>query len=300
MLQDSKGALRLLLLACLVGLVAAEVGSFCPCLSFFHRYTPPTGIGGEGRYAPVCQRYRNQYRFASLYDRLHRTPLYSAYLLTPAAGKRPKTVWKYEPQLAFSRANPEILCFPEDGKIDQNVIESQAVPRDYTNSTYTRGHLNPSSHHHDMEDRNATFTLTNIVPQKAASNAGTWARLEKEVGARLQGFCLGPAYVITGALPYASGPQPWINNRVAVPEYLWSAYCCPAYNASLPKWARPFFPTYAAVGRNDPQSGPEIVPVNSKAKVRGYDVKRMPLADLEDVLEQRLAMPVTLFQGQCV
>ncbi|KAJ3587670.1 hypothetical protein NHX12_011267 [Muraenolepis orangiensis] len=255
MLQDSKGALRLLLLACLVGLMAAEVGSFSPCLSFFHRDTPPTGIVGSGCTVPVCQRYRNQYRFASLYDRLHRTPLYSAYLLTAAAGKRPKTLWKYEPQ-----------------------IIRESLSR-------------------------ATFTLTNIVPQKAASNAGPWARLEEEVGARLKEFCLGPAYVITGALPYASG-QHWMknNSRVAVPEYLWSAYCCPAYNASLPKWASPFFPTYAAVGRNDPQSGPEIVPVDpkAKAKVRGYDVKRMPLADLEDVLKQRLAMPVTLFQGQCV
>ncbi|KAJ3587669.1 hypothetical protein NHX12_011266 [Muraenolepis orangiensis] len=299
MLQDSKGALRLLLLACLVGLVAAEVGSFSPCLSFFHRDTPPTGIGGEGRYASVCQRYRNQYRFASLYDRLHRTPLYSAYLLTAAAGKRPKK-WMYEPQLAFSKANPEMRRFPKDAKIDQNVRESQAVPLDYTNSTYTRGHLNPSSHHQDMEDRNATFTLTNIVPQLEDSNTGPWKLLEKEVGARLQGFCLGPAYVITGALPYASGHQRLINNRVAVPEYLWSAYCCPTYKASLPVGASPFFPTYAAVGRNDPQSGPEIVPVDPKAKVRGYDVKRMPLADLEDVLKQRLAMPVTLFQGQCV
>ncbi|KAJ3587667.1 hypothetical protein NHX12_011264 [Muraenolepis orangiensis] len=99
MLQDSKGALRLLLLACLVGLVAAEVGSFCPCLRFFHRDTPPTGIGGEGRYASVCQRYRNKYCFASLYDRLHRTPLYSAYLLTTAGRRRPKAMWKYEPQV---------------------------------------------------------------------------------------------------------------------------------------------------------------------------------------------------------
>ncbi|KAJ3581144.1 hypothetical protein NHX12_016997, partial [Muraenolepis orangiensis] len=98
MLQDSKGALRLLLLACLVGLMAAEVGSFSPCLSFFHRDTPPTGIVGSGCTAPVCQRYHNQYRFTSLYDRLHRTPLYSANLLTAAAGKRPKTLWKYEPQ----------------------------------------------------------------------------------------------------------------------------------------------------------------------------------------------------------
>lgn len=184
--------------------------------------------------------------------------------------------------------------------ISQNVMESQAVPLDYTNSTYTRGHLNPSLHHHDSVDRKATFTLTNIVPQREGSNAGPWARLEEVVRARLEAFCPGPAHVITGALPYASG-QRWINNRVAVPEYMWSAYCCTAYNSSLPKWARPFFPAYAAVGRNDQQSGQEIVPVNPKvrSRFRGYDVKRMPLAALEGILRQRLATPISLFQGQC-
>ncbi|CAL8354994.1 unnamed protein product [Merluccius merluccius] len=300
MLQGPTGAPRLLLLAGLIGLVVGEVGDFSPCRRFFYKGVPPTGVTGVGRYAPVCQRFQNQYRFASLYDRQCRAPLYSAYLLTPAAGKRPRINWMYEPQLAFSRANPEMTDFPKDANISQNVRESQAVPLDYTNSTYTKGHLNPSLHHHDTADRKATFTLTNIVPQKSGSNAGTWARLEGEVRTRLEGFCLGPAHVITGALPYASGKR-WINNRVAVPEYMWSAYCCPSYNASLPKWTRPFFPTYAAVGRNDPQSGQDIVPVDPKAKiaVRGYDVRRMSLAVLEDILRQRLAAPITLFQGQC-
>ena len=183
---------------------------------------------------------------------------------------------------------------------DQNVIESQAVLRDYTNSTYTKGHLNPSLHHHHADDRKATFTLTNIVPQKQGSNAGPWARLEDGVRARLEAYCLGPAHVITGFLPYASG-QRWINDRVAVPEYMWSAYCCPSYNASLPRGARPFLPTYAAVGRNDRESGEEIVPVDPAARgtARGYDVRRLPLAELEEVLRQRLASPITLFQGQC-
>ncbi|KAJ3588219.1 hypothetical protein NHX12_011813 [Muraenolepis orangiensis] len=299
MLQDSKGALRLLLLACLVGLMAAEVGSFSPCLRFFHRDTPPTGIDGSGCTEPVCQRYHNQYRFASLYDRLHRTPLYSAYLLTPAAGKRPETVWKYEPQLASSSANPEMLCFPINDKIDQNVIQSQAVPLDYTNSGYTRGHLNPSSHHQDMGDRNATFTLTNIVPQREGLQHGALEVAGGRGGSQAPGVLSGarvrdhrgPALRLRAALDQQQGG----GARVPVVGLL-----LPRLQASLPSGARPFFPTYAAVGRNDPQSGPEIVPVDPNARVWGYDVKRMPLADLEDVLEQRLAMPVTLFQGQCV
>lgn len=97
MLQSSKGAL-LLLLPCLGGLVLGEVGDFSHCLRFFYKRAPPEGIDTEG-YRPICQRYKNQYRFASLYHSQRRTPLYSAYTLTPAAGKRPKNIWKYEPQV---------------------------------------------------------------------------------------------------------------------------------------------------------------------------------------------------------
>uniref|UniRef100_A0A8P4KFP1 Endonuclease domain-containing 1 protein n=1 Tax=Dicentrarchus labrax TaxID=13489 RepID=A0A8P4KFP1_DICLA len=205
---------------------------------------------------------------------------------------------KHTGQLAFSRASSEMkhLHIP----MDQNVIESQAVLQDYKNSNYTKGHLNPSMHQKTKEDREATFTLTNIVPQRAGSNSGPWNGLENEVLKKYKAFCNGLMYVITGAIPYESEPR-WINNRVSVPEYMWSAYCCPSYNTSLPKYAKPFFPTYAAVGRNDRNSGEEIVPVNVKARasVRGYDVRRMSLETLEDILAQRLAMPISLFHGQC-
>lgn len=201
-------------------------------------------------------------------------------------------------KLAFSRANPEMRCF--SNLVDQNVIESQAVVRDYKNSSYTKGHLNPSIHQKTKGNREATFTLTNIVPQRAGSNSGPWSILEREVLRKFEAFCNGSMYVITGAMPYKSGAQ-WIRNRVSVPEYMWSAYCCPSYSANLPDSVKPFFPTYAAVGRNDRNSGEEIVPVNVKARasVRGYDVRRMSLVDLEDILKQRLAMPISLFHRQC-
>ncbi|XP_039976276.1 endonuclease domain-containing 1 protein-like [Xiphias gladius] len=297
MLQFSTGAL-LLLLPWFGGLVLGEVSSdFSQCLDFFYNKTPPQGITDVG-YQPICQRYRNQYRFASLYHRQHREPLYSAYILSPADGKRPNVSWMYEPQLAFSRASPEMKPFHTP--LDQNVIESQAMLRDYRNSNFTKGHLNPSMHQKTIEDREATFTLTNIVPQRAGSNSGPWNRLENEMLRKFNAFCEGPMYVITGAMSYESGDH-WINNRVSIPEYMWSAYCCPSYKPNLPESARPFFPTYAAVGRNDPNSGEEIVPVDVKARasVRGYDVRRMTLETLEGILRQRLAMPVSLFRGQC-
>ncbi|XP_008276568.1 endonuclease domain-containing 1 protein-like [Stegastes partitus] len=294
-LQPFIGALFLLLFG---GLVVGEVDKdFSHCLDFFYNKTPPMGVNAAG-YQPICQRYKNQYHFASLYDRQRRAPLFSAYILSPADGKRPGSTWMYEPQLAFSRASPEMKPF--NISVDQNVIESQAVLQDYRNSNFTKGHLNPSMHQKTRENREATFTLTNIVPQRAGSNSGPWSRLEGEVLRKFKAYCEGPMYVITGAMPYNSGGR-WINNRVSVPEYMWSAYCCPSYKATLPEAERQFFPTYAAVGRNDQTSGEEIVPVNMKAKaaVRGYDVRRMPLETLELILEQRLAIPISLFDGNC-
>ncbi|XP_033488839.2 endonuclease domain-containing 1 protein-like [Epinephelus lanceolatus] len=297
MLQLSAGAV-FLLLSCFGDMVFGEIGnSFSKCHRFFYKGTPPTGISAAG-YQPICQRYKNQYHFASLYHRQHRAPLYSAYILSPADGKRPISSWKYEPQLAFSRASPEMQQFHYP--VDQNVIESQAVLDDYKNSKFTKGHLNPSLHQKTKEDREATFTLTNIVPQQKGSNSGPWSHLENEVLRKFKAFCNGSMYVITGAMPYESGPR-WINNRVSVPEYMWSAYCCPSYRSDLPESVRLFFPTYAVVGRNDRNSGEEIVPVDVKAKasVRGYDVRRMSLETLEGILQTRLKMPISLFKGQC-
>ncbi|XP_034398693.1 endonuclease domain-containing 1 protein-like [Cyclopterus lumpus] len=296
-MQCSTGAL-LLLLPWFSGLVLAEISNdFSQCLDFFYNKTPPKGITAAG-YQPICQHYKNQYHFASLYRRQHRSPLYSAYILSPADGKRPNSTWMFEPQLAFSRASAEMQRFHT--AVDQNVIESQAVFEDYRNSNFTKGHLNPSMHQKTKEDREATFTLTNIVPQRAGSNSGPWNVLEKEVLSKFKTFCNGSMHVITGAMPYESEPR-WINNRVSAPEYMWSAYCCPSYRSKLPKSVKPFFPTYAAVGRNDRNSGEEIVPVNVKARahVRGYDVRRMSLEALEGILKQKLAMPITLFHGQC-
>ncbi|KAM9837886.1 endonuclease domain-containing 1 protein-like [Aulostomus maculatus] len=276
-------------------LCAADVGDFTSCLHFFYRSWPPKGLAGT----PICQRYKNQYRFASLYSRPSRSPWFSAYLFTLPTGKRPTAFWKFEPQLAYPRADGNMIRFPP-GPPDQNVVESQAVELDYINSTYSRGHLNPSLHHEIHEDRSATFTLTNVVPQKAGSNDGPWEFLEQMVNKTLAAYCLGEAYIVTGIIPYQTGEH-WLRNRVAVPEYMWSAYCCPNYNQNLPDELKDSFPTYAAIGRNDRNSTEEIVPVDMTApkQFRGYDVRRMSLATLEMYLKSRYSSVISVFYEQC-
>lgn len=194
-------------------------------------------------------------------------------------------------------ANSEMKDFPKD--VDEDIKKSQAVLDDYSPSfsvpKYTKGHLAPGGHQKTLKDREATYTLTNIVPQLDGSNSGPWRELEEGVLKKFQRYCEGTIYVITGAMPYASGEH-WIHNRVSVPEYMWSAYCCPSYN-TLPKPERSFFPTYAAVGRNDHNSGNDIVPRADNSQ--GYDVKKMSLQELESILQYRLNLEISLFNQQC-
>lgn len=203
-------------------------------------------------------------------------------------------------QLTYSGADGNMIPFPP-GPLDQNVVESQAVGPDYYKSTYSRGHLNPSLHHQTHEDRSATFTFTNVVPQKSGSNEGPWEILEQTINQTLAAFCLGDAYIVTGVMPYQD-EEHWLkNHRVAVPEYLWSAYCCPKYNTSLPIELEDTFPTYAAVGRNDRNSNEDIVPISPSAKkqFRGYDVRKMSLETLEVYLRDRFKTIISVFYDQC-
>ncbi|XP_014860067.1 PREDICTED: endonuclease domain-containing 1 protein-like [Poecilia mexicana] len=285
-----NGAL-FLLLTCFSGLVYGEVAAnFNNCLQFFYRNEPPKGITGPD-YRHICQLYHNAYRFATLYNIKYRTPLYSAYKLHSPDGKRPRPDWMIEPQLANSKGDKSMMYIKNP---DQNVKESQAVNDDYTNSGFTRGHLAPSSHQATKDDRTATFTLTNIVPQAAISNNQEWNKFEQNLSARFKNVCKDKLYVVTGIIPYQSGEHK-IKDRVFIPEYIWSAYCCNDNNVG--KDQGKYFPTYAAVGRNDPNSGDDVV--KKSPKNSGYDVREMPLEELEAILKKRLNMNITLFDGHC-
>ncbi|XP_030626147.1 endonuclease domain-containing 1 protein-like [Chanos chanos] len=288
-------SVTLLVVGAWCGFSSGDVGDFSPCLKFFYQGWPPKGIAGT----PICQRYENQYRFATLYGRSRRSPWFSAYVFSRPEGKRPRGHWKYEPQLAYPTAGGNMAYFPKS-KLDPNVAESQAVPQDYSNSSYTRGHLNPSLHHQDRTDRKATFTLTNVAPQREGSNDGPWATFESQVNKTLSEYCKGVAYVVTGVIPYLK--ERWIKQRrVAIPEYYWSAYCCPSYSQSLPESLSKRFPTLAAIGRNDPNSTEEIVPVDRSKKkpFLGYDVRPMSLQTLEMYLTKRYGTNFSVFYEQC-
>ncbi|XP_047440427.1 endonuclease domain-containing 1 protein-like [Mugil cephalus] len=290
MLPFTAGAL-LLLLPWFGGLTSGELSDkkFTMCQKFFYKRTPPRGFG-TGHKA-ICQRYKNKYRFATLYDRQKRTALFSAYLMSSSNEPRPDGTWMYEPQLVSKTADPEMKPFPNP--VGQNMKNSQAVPEDYTNNNYTKGHLAPSQHLNTEDDRTSSFTLTNIVPQKAESNNGPWSDLETEVLRRFNTYCNGQMYVLTGTIPYKS--KCLLKGRVSIPEYIWSAYCCPSFKSDLPNDTRIFFPTHGAWGRNGPCPDNNTVEENPSP----YAVRRVSLPRLQRFLRERLGMTGSLFSGDC-
>lgn len=77
-----------------------------------------------------------------------------------------------------------------------------------------------------VPSRNATFTLTNVVPQNPKLNQNAWRIHEADMNTLFREKC-AKAFVLVGAVPSADS---WIvkNNvrRVNIPDYVWNAYCC--------------------------------------------------------------------------
>lgn len=65
---------------------------------------------------------------------------------------------------------------------DKNILTKSALPSDYTNSGFDRGHLAPAA---DMKwsetAMDESFLMSNISPQKPAFNRGIWKKLEEKI-----------------------------------------------------------------------------------------------------------------------
>ncbi|KAK2857395.1 hypothetical protein Q7C36_005314 [Tachysurus vachellii] len=156
----------------------------------------------------ICQRWKNNYRFATVYDTVRRIPVYSAYTFSGKEQKTRSNEWKIEPQ---------------------------AVNSDYSGTGFTRGHVFPYQFAADQDQADSTFTLTNVAPQTKDSNQ-KWA---KEVEAPIrkgikQGCKLEQnhrVHFVTGVVPGNN----WIpikrdgkefQEGINIPSHFWSAYCC--------------------------------------------------------------------------
>ncbi|KAF5891788.1 endonuclease domain-containing 1 protein-like, partial [Clarias magur] len=95
-----------LLLSALPSLTLTEVVTSFPraCPSFFMlnpkrqnvRIVPTIFTGSQ--YKTICQRWKNGYRFATVYDSVRRIPVYSAYTFKQEVNTVRREDWKIEPQ----------------------------------------------------------------------------------------------------------------------------------------------------------------------------------------------------------
>jgi len=93
----------------------------------------------------------------------------------------------------------------------------RVTPSDYTGSGYDRGHLVPSADRdRSLEDNQAVFLMSNILPQAPDNNQGPWEKLER--------YCRELAkegkdlYIVAGGYGRRGAID---NGRVTVPERLW-------------------------------------------------------------------------------
>lgn len=224
------------------------------CKAFLYMGTPPSGLEHHS-VRSICQRYNNEPRYVTLYDTAGRVPVYSAYTFKRSDGEKWVDVpWMYEPQLSTPSGTGEMQPFPP-GYVHMNFEDAQAVLEDYTDAIlYERGALNPDEHQAQLDDKASTYTLTNVVPQVREFQAGAWKAQECVIRKRLNNYCRGTAYVVTGITTSGRTIRRRNVDRVAVPTHMWSAYCCANYDHNAPFDERYKFPAYAHYGLNDRES----------------------------------------------
>ncbi|XP_053087642.1 endonuclease domain-containing 1 protein [Pangasianodon hypophthalmus] len=196
----------------------------------------PTIFPGD-QYKKICQRWKNEYRFATVYDTKRRIPVYSAYTFLQKGKTKRHKKWKIEPQLENIeeyKEKKEMMDSPTDEETVRNII-NQAVKSDYNVSSYTRGHVFPCSFAANQDQADSTFTLTNIAPQTRKSN-NKWERqveepMRKEINETCRLDQNHQAYIVTGVVP----GNKWLplkgkgrekEEGINIPSHFWSAFCC--------------------------------------------------------------------------
>ncbi|XP_060891819.1 endonuclease domain-containing 1 protein-like [Labrus mixtus] len=262
-------------LICLLVVVmaAAEVQeNISPeCKQFLYMGTLPRGLE-EKASKKICQYYAGNPRFVTLYDTLNHIPVYSAYTFKRSDGfKKVDVPWMYEPQLSTASGSRDMQQLPAEN-LHRSFEDAQAVLDDYSDSViFERGQLNPDEHQASPDDKASTYTLTNVVPRVRDFNIGPWKNHEHTIRRRLNNYCRGTAYMVTGVTISGHTIRRHNINRLGIPTYIWSAYCCVDYDHNAPYSERSKFPAFAAYGLNDRERN---------------NVQEMTMQQLEDFLKK--------------
>nr|XP_016849641.1 PREDICTED: endonuclease domain-containing 1 protein-like [Anolis carolinensis] len=185
------------------------VEDFSNCLEFFLDQKPPGESLTPVDDARICQFYKKAYRFATMYDKDQRVPIYSAYKCKPGHGSETER-WMIEPQ--------------PSGFIDYKYLLD-----------YKRGYLSPVVHQPDEDSRVAASTLTNAVPLYTGLEY-SWRNYQNGIQESAgKAHVCHDLYVISGAVP--SRDAYVFSNRVNQPSHIWSAACCVHEKRGRTSWA---------------------------------------------------------------
>ncbi|RMX43028.1 hypothetical protein pdam_00001792 [Pocillopora damicornis] len=171
--------------------------------------------------------------FVSLFDPERNIPFYSAYKVTPQQApfigklhrKDAKGWWRNPPGVPGLYGTYRKLTRREP---------------------LSKGHMNPTAiNTFDINSLEATFTLTNAVPQYIASNSGPWKIFEANIRRYAKETCgsrarNGTLYLLTGTSEYdmegiiadngnvnVFHSEVFLDDvKLAIPRALWTAGCC--------------------------------------------------------------------------
>ncbi|XP_039625206.1 uncharacterized protein LOC120539317 isoform X2 [Polypterus senegalus] len=264
---------------------AEVVTDFSKCQDFFYKKTAPAGF--DQNLIKICQKYKDLYRYATLYSTFHRIPIYSAYKFNFTCGTNTegrRATWFIERQLSDPSDSRDYMDLPRN---DREILkQKQAIDRFYENTNYDRGHLNPNNFQCN-DGRIATFTLTNAVPMDACFNRVHWKEYEDETRNVLEAFSnKGIAYLVSGGVPSTNKiPIRKIDeteeqrdfSMVTVPRYIWTAVC---FEADDPTESFSF----GYLGSNKPDAV----------------IEPMKILELEEYLQALYENPsLNIFQDDC-
>lgn len=101
---------------------------------------------------------------------------------------------------------------------DPLVETKTALPNDYTNTGYDRGHLAPAGDfNYDQKLKNESFYMSNMSPQAHDFNTGIWSHIEQRV--RSWTKKRGDLVIVTGPVLRKGLPTIGKSTDIAVPEY---------------------------------------------------------------------------------
>lgn len=176
---------------------------------------------------------------------------------------------------------------------DPDLPESftRVTPTDYRGSGYDRGHMCPSGDRtRNRDDNDATFYMSNMVPQAADNNQKTWAALENDC--RKLADAGNVLYIVCG--PEGKIGTIGRSATVSVPESTWKVVMVVPRNAPNPSQVTAKTRVFAINVPN--RNGPDIadgdwrkwrVPVRDIEKATGLNFfSRLPIT-LQNTLETR-------------